>query len=59
MLASSWSPNAPSPEPRTTPTLGAVAKVFLTAAAAWYTSAAGVSNGLNGKLRIPVGRPLI
>jgi succinate-acetate transporter protein len=32
---------------------------IITAAAAWYTSAAGVSNGLNGKLRIPVGRPLI
>jgi hypothetical protein len=32
---------------------------ILTAAAAWYTSAAGVSNGLNGRLRIPVGKPLI
>ena len=32
---------------------------ILTAAAAWYTSAAGVSNGLNGKLRFPVGRPLV
>jgi hypothetical protein len=31
----------------------------LTAACAWYTSAAGVSAGLNGKLRFPVGRPLI
>jgi uncharacterized protein len=31
----------------------------LTALVAWYTSAAGVSNGLNGKLRFPVGRPLI
>ena len=32
---------------------------IVTAAAAWYTSAAGVSNGLNGRLRFPVGRPLI
>jgi uncharacterized protein len=31
----------------------------VTALVAWYTSAAGVSNGLNGRLRIPVGRPLI
>ena len=31
----------------------------LTAACAWYTSAAGVSAGLNGKIRFPVGRPLI
>ena len=32
---------------------------IITALAAWYTSAAGVSNGLNGKLRFPVGKPLI
>ena len=32
---------------------------ILTALCAWYTSAAGVANGLNGKIRIPVGRPLI
>jgi uncharacterized protein len=32
---------------------------IITAAAAWYASAAGVANGLNGKLRIPVGKPLI
>lgn len=32
---------------------------IVTAAAAWYTSAAGVANGLNGKLRFPVGKPLI
>jgi uncharacterized protein len=32
---------------------------ILTALVAWYTSAAGVANGLNGKLRAPVGRPLI
>jgi hypothetical protein len=30
-----------------------------TALAAWYTSMAGVANGLNGRLRIPVGRPMI
>jgi hypothetical protein len=32
---------------------------ILTALVAWYTSMAGVANGLNGKIRIPVGRPLI
>jgi succinate-acetate transporter protein len=32
---------------------------LVTAAAAWYTSMAGVANGLNGKIRIPVGKPLI
>ena len=32
---------------------------ILTAVAAWYTSAAGVSAGLNGRLRFPVGKPLI
>jgi uncharacterized protein len=31
----------------------------LTALVAWYTSAAGVANGLNGRLRVPVGRALI
>ena len=31
----------------------------LTALVAWYTSAAGVSNGIAGKLRFPVGKPLI
>jgi uncharacterized protein len=31
----------------------------LTALVAWYTSAAGVSNGLNGKFKFPVGKPLI
>jgi succinate-acetate transporter protein len=31
----------------------------ITALVAWYTSAAGVSNGLAGRLRFPVGRPLI
>jgi uncharacterized protein len=32
---------------------------LVTALVAWYTSAAGVSNGLAGRLRFPVGRPLI
>ena len=31
----------------------------LTALVAWYASAAGVANGLPGRLRLPVGRPLI
>jgi uncharacterized protein len=31
----------------------------LTALVAWYTSAAGVSNGLAGRLRFPVGKPLL
>ena len=31
----------------------------LTAAVAWYTSAAGVANGMGGRLRLPVGRPLL
>ncbi len=32
---------------------------LITALVAWYTSAAGVSNGIAGKLRFPVGRALI
>jgi uncharacterized protein len=32
---------------------------LITALVAWYASAAGVSNGIAGKLRFPVGRPLI
>jgi len=32
---------------------------IITALVAWYTSAAGLSNGLAGKIRFPVGRPLI
>jgi hypothetical protein len=32
---------------------------IITAFAAWYASAAGVANGLNGKIRLPVGKPLI
>jgi hypothetical protein len=31
----------------------------ITALAAWYTSAAGVANGLPGRLRLPVGRPFM
>jgi succinate-acetate transporter protein len=31
----------------------------ITALVAWYTSAAGVSNGIGGKIRLPVGQPLI
>ena len=32
---------------------------IVTAAVAWYTSAAGVASGLNGRIRLPVGRPLL
>ena len=31
----------------------------LTAIVAWYTSAAGVTNGMGGRLKLPVGRPLV
>ncbi len=31
----------------------------LTALCAWYASAAGVSNGMGGRLRFPVGKPLL
>ena len=31
----------------------------VTAAAAWYTSAAGMAAGIGGKLRLPVGPALI
>lgn len=31
----------------------------LTALVAWYTSAAGVANGVGGKVRLPVGKPLL
>ena len=34
--------------------LGVVTALF-----AWYTSAAGVTNGLGGRIKMPVGRPLI
>ena len=32
---------------------------IVTALVAWYASAAGVSNGLAGRIRLPVGRPLL
>jgi succinate-acetate transporter protein len=32
---------------------------IITALCAWYTSLAGVSNGMAGKIRFPVGKPLI
>jgi hypothetical protein len=32
---------------------------IITALVAWYTSAAGVATSLNGRVRIPVGKPLI
>ncbi|HVT68809.1 MAG TPA: acetate uptake transporter [Trebonia sp.] len=32
---------------------------LVTALVAWYTSAAGVSNGLLGRIRFPVGKPLV
>jgi uncharacterized protein len=31
----------------------------ITAVVAWYTSFAGVANGIGGKIRLPVGKPLI
>ena len=31
----------------------------ITALVAWYTSAAGVANGLGGRIKLPVGTPLI
>jgi uncharacterized protein len=38
--------------------LGGIVGV-ITAVVAWYTSAAGVANGLGGRIRLPVGNPLI
>jgi uncharacterized protein len=32
---------------------------IITALVAWYTSAAGVSAGIGGKIQLPVGKPLI
>ena len=32
---------------------------LVTALVAWYTSAAGVANGIGGRILLPVGRPLI
>ena len=31
----------------------------VTAVAAWYASAAGVANGMGGRISVPVGRPLL
>ncbi len=31
----------------------------VTALVAWYTSAAGVTNGMGGRIRLPVGRPFL
>ncbi|HUN31457.1 MAG TPA: acetate uptake transporter [Trebonia sp.] len=31
----------------------------ITAVVAWYTSFAGVANGIGGKIKLPVGKPLI
>jgi len=32
---------------------------IITALAAWYTSFAGVANGIGGKIKLPVGKPLV
>jgi uncharacterized protein len=32
---------------------------IITAAAAWYASAAGVANGMGGRLSVPVGKPIL
>ena len=32
---------------------------MITALVAWYTSAAGVANGLGGPIKLPVGKPLV
>ena len=32
---------------------------IVTALVAWYASAAGVSNGMAGRFRFPVGKPLL
>jgi uncharacterized protein len=44
--------------PNTTVQIGGYIGV-LTALVAWYTSLAGVSNGIAGKIRFPVGKPLV
>jgi succinate-acetate transporter protein len=31
----------------------------ITALTAWYTSAAGVANGIGGRIKLPVGAPLL
>jgi hypothetical protein len=32
---------------------------IITALVAWYTSAAGIATGMGGKIRLPVGKPLV
>jgi succinate-acetate transporter protein len=32
---------------------------IITALVAWYTSMAGVANGIGGKIKVPVGKPLV
>ncbi|HZR49170.1 MAG TPA: acetate uptake transporter [Streptosporangiaceae bacterium] len=32
---------------------------LITAIVAWYTSMAGVANGMGGRIRLPVGKPLV
>ena len=49
---------APPLAPTTTIKIGGYLGV-VTAAIAWYTSAADFSTGMGGKVRFPVGRPLI
>ena len=45
-------------QPRTVVKLGGYIGI-ITALVAWYTSAAGVATSLNGRIRLPVGKPLI
>ena len=44
--------------PNTVTKIGGIIGI-VTAVAAWYTSAAGVANGMGGRLSVPVGKPLI
>ena len=39
-------------------TVGGIIGV-VTALVAWYTSAAGIAEGMGGKIRLPVGKPLV
>jgi uncharacterized protein len=32
---------------------------IITALVAWYTSFAGVANGIGGRIKLPVGKPLV
>lgn len=32
---------------------------IVTAVCAWYASAAGVANGMGGRARVPVGKPIL